>query len=394
MTVLILTSKFGMGHYYAAEAIAEQLMAERPEDKIYVEDFMNVIAGKSSKQLYAAYSNFVAKGGNVYNLIYRHYTEKATEMVTEWEQYSSYAAILEAINPMNSVIYKALKKTIEKRRPDLIISTYSGCNRYIGDYLRKTNSDIGFITCITDIGIHGKWVDSNVDMYMTASEETKQSLIEIGVPAQNIAVTGIPVRYGFKEAQPERAQCKIAGEKNLLIMGGGLGLLPEEAGFYERLDRVSGLKTTVITGKNKNVLKRFAGKYENVEFLSYTMDIDRYIKNADWLLTKPGGITTFEAINAATPLILIKPFLQQETLNGEFVKKHKMGILLEKGTMESIDEIIFAVNDEVLRKRCSYNMRELCEGFNKKALEDYIWDMDCMKSGCADARRQNGDFYV
>ena len=386
MTVLILTSKFGMGHYYAAEAIAAQLMADRPDDKIYVEDFMGIIAGKSSKQLYAAYSSFVARGGNVYNLIYRHYTEKATEMISEKD--SSYTAIMEVVNPMNSVIYKALKKTIEKRRPDVIISTYSGCNKYIGDYLRKTNSHIGFVTCITDIGIHGKWVDPQVDMYMTASEETKQSLMEIGVPAQNIAVTGIPVRQGFKETRPEKASRKAACKKNLLIMGGGLGLLPEEAGFYERLDKVSGLKTTVIAGKNKNVLKRFAEKYENVEFLSYTKEIERYIKNADWLLTKPGGITTFEAINAATPLILVKPFLQQEILNGEFVKKHRMGILLEKEIMESIDDIISAVNDEVLRKRCSYNMSKLCEGFDKEALEDYIWDMDRMKPGCADAMRR------
>lgn len=37
-------------------------------------------------------------------------------------------------------------------------------------------------------------------------------------------------------------------------MGGGLGLLPKSEQFYKELNSLEGVKTTVITGNNKNVL--------------------------------------------------------------------------------------------------------------------------------------------
>lgn len=90
-------------------------------------------------------------------------------------------------------------------------------------------------------------------------------------------------------------------------MGGGLGLLPKEKSFYDRLARINGLSTTVITGKNKALLNRFTGKYDNINFMPFTDDIENYIKNSDWLLTKPGGISTFEAVKPARLLSLQSP---------------------------------------------------------------------------------------
>lgn len=370
MNILIMTSKFGMGHYYAAEAIKEQLCLKRPGDNIIIYDFMDVILGKKSQLMYTAYSSLIARGSTIYNHIYKLCTE-IDKPCRRGHKDTPSAFVL------------AVKKAAERADADVIISAYSGCNKYIGQYIAKYRPDIPFITCITDIGIHGKWVNKNVDLYLAASEETKRDLIKIGIDAEKIAITGIPVRSGFYEKdtcsdcisnlnEDESVSTCAASEKRLLVMGGGLGLLPTDKHFYDRLADIDGLRTTVITGKNKELLHSFADKYDNIEFLPFTENIDEYIKNADWLLTKPGGITTFEAVNALTPLILAKPSLQQETANSEFVRNHELGVLLDTSFEDGIGVISDSLRDNEKQCRIRHNMKSMKGSFAPQALAHYL----------------------
>lgn len=372
MNILIMTSKFGMGHYYAAEAIKEELCRERPGDNVTVCDCMEMLLGKRAQLMYAAYSSFVARGSSIYNHIYR----LCTEMDKPCGSGRKGAA---------SALVSAVRKTVLAADADVIISTWSGCNKYVGSYISEYRPDIPFITCITDIGIHGTWVNKNIDLYLAASEETKRDLLKIGIGADKIAVTGIPVRSGFCGSTPEH-DCGGLGhsehacgvndcgsrEKRLLIMGGGLGLLPSDRHFYDRLSKIKGLKTTVITGKNKELLRSFSGKYDSIEFLPFTENIEAYIKNADWLLTKPGGITTFEAVNAGTPLILARPDLQQEAANSAFVKRHGLGVLLGTCIEDGIDAITAALADSEEQARIKQNMKNMRLSFDAGALPRYL----------------------
>lgn len=56
-----------------------------------------------------------------------------------------------------------------------------------------------------------------------------------------------------------------------------------------------------------------------------TMDL--MMDAADFLVTKPGGITVTEAIAKSLPLIMLKPIPGQEERNAEFIVKQKAGIL-------------------------------------------------------------------
>lgn len=377
MNILIMTSKFGMGHYYAAEAIKEELCLKRPGDNVIICDFMEAILGKKAQLLYSSYRSLIARGSSIYNHIYRLCTEPDNPCADD-----------ESGTP--SAFVPAVKKAVRYADADVIISTWSGCNKYIDRYISKYSPDMPFITCITDIGIHGKWINQNVDLYLAASEETKRDLIKIGISADKIAVTGIPVRSGFYENAPEydctghghgkhfcteHAGAVNAGavrEKRLLVMGGGLGLLPSDRHFYDRLSKIKGLKTTVITGKNEGLLRSFSCKYGSIEFLPFTYDIETYIKNADWLLTKPGGITTFEAVNAATPLILAKPDLQQEAANSAFVARHGLGVLLGTCIEDGIDAIEAALADSEKQAHIKQNMKNISSSFDRGALPRYL----------------------
>ena len=49
-----------------------------------------------------------------------------------------------------------------------------------------------------------------------------------------------------------------------------------------------------------------------MRIIGYTNEVDKYMKEADLILTKSGGITTFEAIYSETPMYIVTPFLSQE----------------------------------------------------------------------------------
>lgn len=53
-------------------------------------------------------------------------------------------------------------------------------------------------------------------------------------------------------------------------------------------------------------------RYEDVEVLGYTENISRYMRGADLVITKAGGITLFEILHSQVPLFVIHPFLEQE----------------------------------------------------------------------------------
>ena len=81
-----------------------------------------------------------------------------------------------------------------------------------------------------------------------------------------------------------------------------------------------GITATVITGKNRKAYEAFQGKYEDIEVLGYTENISKYMKEADLVITKAGGITLFELIHCQVPLFVIHPFLEQEVNNARYAR--------------------------------------------------------------------------
>ena len=58
--------------------------------------------------------------------------------------------------------------------------------------------------------------------------------------------------------------------------------------------------------------------------------MNELMDNALFLVTKPGGITLFEAINKNLPLIIKNTNIGQEKGNIAFIREKKIGIIIEK----------------------------------------------------------------
>ncbi|MDP4132527.1 MAG: glycosyltransferase [Bacillota bacterium] len=344
MNILILTGSFGNGHNAAANALAETIGSELKGSHIYVEDLFTH-AFNSTKYEYL-FRVMVEKGKYFYNMVYRR-TEDSD---------------LERKIPFHKYLTRSLDQLIKKTDADIIISTLWSCSKVVSEYKQAKKCNIPLITCITDVSSHNGWLYPYTDFYMAAAPKIKDELIEKGVDPKCIIVSGVPVRSEFKT---ESINKTASNEKRLLIMGGGLGLLPKSKAFYEELNNLIGVKTTIITGNNKQLYDLLKGKYENIEVLAFVHNVSHYMKNADLLISKPGGITLFETISAELPLLMFKPFLEQEMRNGEFVMDNNLGDVLSTDPQEWIARIQQMLWNDELLDTISANMH------NFKSLLDY-----------------------
>lgn len=375
MKVLLITGKFGMGHYSAAATLAEEIQSAYRDAEVKIFDIYEGAFPGCCQMIYSVYSSLVERGCLLYNLAYKNALKPRQ-------------ARPETLNPQAHPIHghmlKALAQEVESFRPDAVIATYSLCAKLMGEYKKQSGSKVPFVTCITDVTSHNVWINAECDLYLVAAENTRDELVGRGVPGEKIAISGIPVRQSFKSMagrakEGGRGEALSAGSKEagrynreLLIMGGGLGLLPEKMEFYQQLNRLPGVRTTVVTAGNQKLFDKLWGKFSNITVLGYSREVDRLMAEADLLITKPGGITMFEAIHAEVPLLLFYPFLEQEVKNGKFVGDKGLGMVLAKKPEQSLGEIACLLENPYLLQVIRKNMRQMKERLDEKALLRFL----------------------
>ena len=344
MRICILTGKFGMGHMAAANAVAEHIKTSRLDVEVEITDWFDYASPKFAEQYYNLFKIIVTKGFKFYNKRYRLLEDRKTDQRPELYRYFNYR----------------FKKYIEEKQPDIIISTLPICSQITSLYKEKTGASVLLITCVTDITGHSEWINKNTDFYMVGSYIVKDKFIHKGVSAERIYETGIPVRLGFTENKVPSKRNRSDIKKNVLIMGGGLGMLPEGGGFYEGLEQLTDVNATIITGKNYHLYTRLTSKYKNITVLGFVNNVHDYMKQADVIITKPGGVTIFEAIFTGVPILALNPFLQQEIYNANYVQAMGIGKIID-----------------IKDKNCLFDLNEM---FLDGELDLYRNNVRCLKS--------------
>ncbi len=339
MNILILTGKFGMGHWSASQSLRQQLLRAFPGAEVPVVDLVAYAMPNVSKTVYQCFNLLVTRGSGLFNMYY-----KLTE--------NAHTEFRPALEP---VFLDALEELLAEERPDVVIATHPLCAQLVSRYKRETGSGLPLVTCVTDLSSHSEWITSGTGCYLVGSGEIREKLAAKGVDRSIICVTGIPVRSEFKRPVRRRA----GRERRLLIMGGGLGLLPRREKFYEALNALPGVKTTLIAGNNRKAYERLAGRYENIEVLGFTDRVYDYMARADLVLTKPGGITLFETIFSELPILAWEPFLEQEKNNARFLVRRGLGRVAPKEPERCIAAIRALIYDDEALEAMATNMRAM-----------------------------------
>ena len=354
MKIIILTGKFGMGHMKAAEAVKENL-SNIDDASIQIIDWIDYMTPHYSKYIYSGYSSLVRCNSFFYNKKYKYSENRPTSQ-----------------KPGQALMcYLRMSQLIQEEKPDLIISVLAYASKAFSYYKNLTGCSIPLITCITDITAHSEWINICTNAYTVGSPETKKSLIEKGVPEELIFVSGIPVRHKFSNRTAQRNT-----RPKVLVMGGGLGMLPKNMDFYKLLNEAVPATITLVTGKNQKLYDKLDHRFENIHVLGYVENIDQYFLDSDLIVTKPGGITTFEAIHSETPIIALNPTLHQEKYNAEFIVENGIG---EQLTIHDNHQAAMAIarfiNSPSQLEYCKAHMRFIKKGLESCSMQMVVNDV-------------------
>ena len=326
MNILILTGKFGMGHLSAANALREQLGQDGHRADVI--DLFEYALPERASAMYWWFNVLVTYGGVFYN-IYHDLTAN------------------DSGDGRGDDLLDGLDRLLDDYRPDVVVSTHPICSAAMARYKEEGPSDIPLVTCVTDVTCHSEWLHPGTDCYLVAEESVREGFIAKGVDPNAIVVSGIPVSGRFRPARWERSRERNRSQKReLLIMGGGLGLMPRRDSFYQELDALPGVHTTILTGRNQKLFQRLEGKYKNIEAVPFTTQVEKYMARSHLMLSKPGGITCFEAIAARLPILAWQPFLKQEQENADFLVRRGMARIAAKDESECLAAIRETIYDD------------------------------------------------
>lgn len=260
-----------------------------------------------------------------------------------------------------------LRSLILRERPDAVVCTHAFPCGAMAEYKRRFGDAPPVVAIVTDFAVHGFWIHRNIDGYVVATEAMRNALLARRIRSEAISVTGIPVRPEFiPPAEPRdvlRERLDLPRDRYIaLLMGGGLGIAPLER-MLEALDTVRvPLAAVVVAGRNARIERRLARAAESVGYpvraLRFVENIYDYMHAADVLVTKPGGLSTSEALVAQVPLVLCKPLPGQEERNARVlveaaaaVRSYGLDDLAE--TMETV------LRDDVKREKMIAAARRL-----------------------------------
>ncbi len=312
MKVWILTSGFGNGHTSAANALEKEYLSRG--HTVVVSDIIQLLYPKKTDFIYTVFSKVICRHSWLYNAL-NQFGRKAYN------------------KPKTA---PALERELEHICPDMVITTWSGCGRKLG----KLNIPVH--VCITDVGVHAGWLYPYAASYWVATSYVGCQLTKLGISSEKICIRGIPVREEFR-CLPNKAG--IHDIKHLLIMGGGLGIIPWFDELLQGLKNIPKIEITVVAGKNQQLYQKIKTEYPFVQVIGFVNNIHDYLAKADFLISKPGGISLFESIYATTPYIAMYPSYQHELENANFIESKEIGIVIHNHT-DACQQISQLLSDE------------------------------------------------
>ena len=225
-----------------------------------------------------------------------------------------------------------LRTLMLEQRPDVVVCTHAFPCGAMSEYKRLYPHDApAVVGVVTDFAVHAFWAHSNVDAYIVAHEAQVEDLAARGVPRGRISAVGIPTLPAFALPPANRADLRTSlgipsDRQSVLLMGGGLGMGPIGrmlSALAPLRDRVSAV---VLAGHNPRLARKLDGLEQDLGFpirvVEFVDNVHDYMHACDLLLTKPGGLSSAEALVAGIPMVLYHPLPGQEERNATFLLEH------------------------------------------------------------------------
>jgi processive 1,2-diacylglycerol beta-glucosyltransferase len=382
--VLLLTSGLGQGHTRVAEAVAAGLLQQSvPAQTI---DLWSLMNPGVARIVHHTYLRLVQEHSDLYERLYQ-LDEHTWRQILESET-GPPAAVLEVLELIASIatdanapdirtlryssdrflltllctalpydsaslagngvkarlaimkwtwlrLVKRLEGVIRGAAPDMIVCTQMIPAAMVSSLKQRHKFHTPAIGVLTDFGVHDFWIQRGVDRYCVATESMRASFTA-DRRANDVVVTGVPLMPAFAQPIPQseaRRQLRLPLHGQLvLVLGGGLGL-GVDAVARRLLEPGGDLHVIALPGHNeeaKAALARMSQEFPyRLHAAGWTDRMDLFLRAADVVVGKPGGVSVAESLACGRPLFATRSLGGQEGFNVDFLQRHGVGALVQ-----------------------------------------------------------------
>ncbi len=317
MKVLLLSCSTGEGHNRCAAAVREELDRRGVENEfldmlqmfgqpgpLSFDKVLNRIS-KNTPELFGA----MYRAGAMYSAtgvtspVYLANIRRAGQLSDFLRERGYDAVICSHLFPMETLTYLRRHGKCTAR-----------CYGVLSDY-----------TCIPFLA------ETELDAYFLPHKDVREECLAAGMPEEKLVVTGMPVSAAFRAPgtkEEARAALSLPEEKKIyLVMTGGIGC-GDALSLCRTLRRVPDEQSLicVLPGRNEQLRAAITEEYhgEGVVAVPFTDRVADYMRAADVLLSKAGGISSSEAGVRGVPLVHTMVIPGVETKNAAFFAAHGM----------------------------------------------------------------------
>lgn len=311
MKALILSVKAGYGHHSTGIAMMNCLKRHGIDcEMLDTLEYINKFLGEGVQDGYLIATKYLKEA---YGRVYDSLDKKDSP----YRSYSPEAMIAKFLS-------RKLEKFMKDYNPSFVIGTHS-----YAAWLMTVLKKHGVLSCpmfgvVTDYTIHPFWESTLLDYYVIPDGILTASAVKKGIMPNKLLPYGIPIRECFsrkREKSEAKAALGLSDKPVVLIMMGSMGF-GNMTDVLKSVDSYDGdYQTVVICGNNEKAERSILESYwkKPVRCLGFTNNVDEYMDAAEIIITKPGGLTTSEAMAKKLPLILTNPIPGQEERNMEFL---------------------------------------------------------------------------
>ncbi len=357
--ILIISSDTGGGHRSAAQALVEGI------NRVWEGDSKVVRVVKAVEESHHITEKLVG----VYN-----WTLKNKQ---HWMKYIYWA--MNRFRPETREFF--MKRCIgfcteifEKWCPHVVVSVHPMTQHIFARILKNLNlsNQIPLVTVVTDpcYGFWKGWACNDVSLYLVANEDAQRQLIDYGIEAKKIKISGIPVHPKFHEvnetaAQKARESFGLNPDKFTVFVNAGWvggGNIPQI--FRELVRGELDVQAIFLAGRNEELKIKAEKMAQTAKFpvkvIGYSDEIEKLMQSANVMISKLGGLTTFEALACRLPIIAdaTTPPMPQEAGTVNLIAKRGAGILLKKAAdiVPTIQSLLSDANKYAEMKAATVNL--------------------------------------
>lgn len=321
--VLVLSASVGAGHLRAGQAVEAAMKITRPDVTVRHVDVLEV-TNRGFRRVYGkAYIDLVNRAPHVlgyfYDLLDKPVRSKHGDRLRlAWQKLN----------------LRKFTRFLCEETWDLVINTHFLPCEIVAELRKAGKLNLPQVTATTDFDTHRLWVHEPCERFFTATEEGALYLHSWGVPSGTTRVTGIPIHPVFAEAK-SRDDCVkrqgLVGDRPIVLqLAGGFGVGPV-AKIAEQLLRIAPpIELVVVCGRNEKAKTQLAEipvpARHRVKLLGYTDQMDELMAAADMVVTKPGGLTTSEALARGLPMVIVNPIPGQESRNSDYLLEQQAAV--------------------------------------------------------------------